>query len=191
MDLCFRYCRVVVKKDCSRTKPSALWAEDNKCKLPNPPQLPWTDMRYSMFQKVIHRSGLPGCADIIVLAEVGLPTLIRHHPPPWKYRQKQADDKIFHSFVCAAEIPCPQSNVRKLKKKKKTVEKSPFDLILSVPSFIHHDSNLQQIPATDVLRPVFEWGASSGFSNVSRFLHEDCPLGYDLSSLIRSSSSGL
>lgn len=82
MDLCFRYCRVVVKKDCSRTKLSALWAEDNKCKLPNPPQLPWTDMRYSMFQKVIHRSGLPGCADIIVLAEVGLPTLIPHHPPP-------------------------------------------------------------------------------------------------------------
>ena len=39
-------------------------------------------MRYSMFQKVIHRSGLPGCADIIVLAEVGLPTLIRHHPLP-------------------------------------------------------------------------------------------------------------
>lgn len=136
MDLCFRYCRVVVKKDCSRTKPSALWAEDNKCKLPNPPQLPWTDMRYSMFQKVIHRSGLPGCADIIVLAEVGLPTLIRHHPPPWKYRQKQADDKIFHSFVCAAEIPCPQSNVRKLKKKKKQLKRAHLIWFFpSPPSF--------------------------------------------------------
>ena len=63
-------------------------------------------------------------------------------------------------------------------------------MILSVTSFIHCDSNLQQIPATDVLRPVFESGASSGSSNVSGFLHEDCPLGYDLSSLILSSSSG-
>ena len=33
-------------------------------------------MCYSMFQKVIHRSELPKCADIIVLAEAGLSTLI-------------------------------------------------------------------------------------------------------------------
>ena len=46
------------------------------------------------------------------------------------------------------------------------------------------------MPAMDVLRPLFESGASSGFSNVSGLLHEDCPLAYDLSSLILSSSSG-
>lgn len=33
-------------------------------------------MCYSVFQKVTHRSGLPKCADIVVLAEVGAPFLI-------------------------------------------------------------------------------------------------------------------
>ena len=42
-------------------------------------------MCYSMFQKVIHRSELPKCADIIVLAEVGLSTLI--------FKKKKAQNK--------------------------------------------------------------------------------------------------
>ena len=59
-------------------------------------------MCYSMFQKVIHRSGLPKCADIIVLAEVGLPTLISSaSPPPPPPPQIQAESKQMTKFSIA------------------------------------------------------------------------------------------
>ena len=114
MDLCFRCCQIVVKNDCICISQSVLWAEGNKYNFPC--LLPQTDMCYSVFQKVTHRSGLPKCADIVVLAEVGAPFLIFQK----NNSHEQADSKIFHSCFCDPVIPCLQSTVRMFKKKLKS-----------------------------------------------------------------------
>lgn len=60
------------------------------------------------------------------------------------------------------------------------VEKFPFDLSLLSPLSFTMTAFVASI-ATYILRPRFESDASSGSSNVSGFLHWDCPLGCDLS----------